>query len=64
MWKKIIYLCTFSSEVMAPLIFASQQQFGFTHIAAASSAFGKVNIIMFFVTFSVRSMFSQQYNGS
>ncbi|XP_046856172.1 electron transfer flavoprotein subunit alpha, mitochondrial-like [Xenia sp. Carnegie-2017] len=31
----------FLAEVMAPLIFASQQQFGFTHIAAASSAFGK-----------------------
>ena len=29
-------------EVMAPVIFASQQQFGFSHIAAGSTAFGKV----------------------
>ena len=30
-------------EVMAPVIVASQQQFGFSHIASPSSAFGKVN---------------------
>jgi hypothetical protein len=29
-------------EVMAPVIFASQQQFGFSHIASGSTAFGKV----------------------
>jgi hypothetical protein len=28
---------------MAPLILASQQQFGFSHITAGSTAFGKVN---------------------
>ena len=31
----------FLAEVMAPVILASQQQFGFSHIAAGSTAFGK-----------------------
>jgi len=32
------------TEELTPLILATQKQFGFTHICAGASAFGKVNI--------------------
>ena len=39
----LMFLQTLILEVMAPVIVASQQQFGFSHIASPSTAFGKVN---------------------
>lgn len=31
---------------MAPLIFASQQQFSFSHIVAGATAYGKVSLVI------------------
>jgi hypothetical protein len=41
---------------MAPVIFASQQQFGFSHIAAGSTAFGKVVIDNYNLLFTMHSL--------
>jgi hypothetical protein len=55
-----IFINHFSSypfvEVMAPVIFASQQQFGFSHIAAGSTAFGKVVIDNYNLLFTMHSL--------
>ena len=40
------------TEVMAPLVIASQKQFDFTHIAAGATAFGKVGHLLKILIFN------------